>query len=284
VARLEALKEEDLEGILKRALLDEDVGLGALDVEVTADGLRALAIAADGDARRALNTLEELSFLSLDRNVALDGNFVAEVLAKPLLRHDRDGDNHYDVVSAFIKSMRGSDPDAALYYMARMLAVGEDPRFILRRMIIFASEAVGNADPRALSLATSALTGYQAVGMPEGRIILGQVCTYLAMAPKSNASYLAVDAALKCVQETGSQGVPIELRNAATKLQREMGHGSGYQYPHDHGGWVAATYLPEALVGTRFYEPKEAGYEAHLRERLLSHLKGTKQGSDDDAS
>jgi putative ATPase len=272
VVRLEGLEVHALEQILGRAMEDERVGLGGLDLEVTADGLKAVAVAADGDARRALNSLEELCFLAAERAVTLDSNFVAQVLAKPLLRHDRDGDAHYDVVSAFIKSMRGTDPDAALYYMARMLEVGEDPRFIFRRMIIFASEDVGNADPKALSMATSGLTAFQTVGMPEGRIILGQVCTYLAMAPKSNASYKAIDAALQVVRDMGTLPVPPSLRNAATKLQREMGHGKGYDCPHDHGGWVDADYLPTDLVGMRFYEPQDVGYEKHLRERLYALL------------
>jgi len=277
VLRLEALPQEALERILWRAISDASVGLGRLDVDVEEGAVTALAMAADGDARRALNSLEECVFLSVEQKVPLTADFVANVLERPVLRHDRNGDQHYDVLSAFIKSMRGSDPDAALYYMARLLEVGEDPRLLLRRMIIFASEDIGNADPRALGVATSGLTGFQAVGMPEGRIVLGQVCTYLSLAPKSNASYLAIDRALDCVRTTGSASVPAPLRSAASVLRKELGDGVGYAYPHDNGGWVKAEYLPDTLVGARFYEPTNAGYERHLRERLEGFLRERQQ-------
>ena len=282
VLRLAALPQEALEQILWRAVRDTTDGLGKLDVDVDEGAVKALALAADGDARRALNSLEESAFLSVEQDVPLTADFVAKVLERPLLRHDRNGDQHYDVLSAFIKSMRGSDPDAALYYMARLLEVGEDPRLLLRRMIIFASEDIGNADPRALSVATSGLAGFQAVGMPEGRIVLGQVCTYLSLAPKSNASYLAIDRALDCVRRNGSAAVPAPLRSAATVLRKELGDGVGYVYPHDHGGWVKAEYLPETLVGSRFYEPTNAGYERHLRERLDGYLSERQQNGENE--
>jgi putative ATPase len=185
------------------------------------------------------------------------------------LLYDKGGDEHYNVISAFIKSVRGSDPDATLYWMARMLEAGEDPLFILRRMIILASEDIGNADPRALQLATSALHGFQMVGMPEGRIILGQLASYLATAPKSNAAYLGIDAALAEVRKSGALEVPLHIRNAPTKLMKEMGYHQGYQYAHDfEKGYVQQQYLPDKLLGRRFYKPKGYGYEKNIVERM----------------
>lgn len=270
VVRLEAHQPEDLAVLIERALADEERGLGSLGVVATPEVVKLLSHAADGDARRALGSLEQVASHAARTNRALDVALVKETLGASALRHDRAGDAHYDVVSAFIKSMRGSDPDAALYYLGRLLEGGDDPRFICRRLIIFASEDIGNADPRALAVAVSAMQAFQMIGMPEGRIVLGQAVTYLATAPKSNAAYKAVDAAIAAVRDTGTLAVPDKLRNAATALMKEMGHGAEYRYPHDYpGGHVPNEgYLPERLAGARFYEPKGEGYERYIAERL----------------
>ncbi|NJD39192.1 MAG: replication-associated recombination protein A, partial [Geobacter sp.] len=200
-----------------------------------------------------------------------------EALQQKALLYDKGGEEHYNVISAFIKSVRGSDPDAALYWLARMLEAGEDPLFILRRIIILASEDIGNADPRALQMAVSSLQAFQMVGMPEGRIILGQAVTYLATAPKSNASYLGTDAALAEVRKSGALEVPLHIRNAPTSLMKEMGYHAGYQYAHDfEGGYVQQEYLPEKLQGKKFYAPKGHGYEKNILERM-AWLKGLKK-------
>jgi putative ATPase len=192
-----------------------------------------------------------------------------EALQQKTLLYDKGGEEHYNVISAFIKSVRGSDPDAALYWLARMLEAGEDPIFILRRMIILASEDIGNADPRALQMAVSALQAFQVVGMPEGRIILGQAVTYLATAPKSNASYLGIDAALAEVRKSGALEVPLPIRNAPTKLMKELGYHQGYKYTHDfEGGYTHQEYLPEKLQGRKYYDPKGHGYEKNILERM----------------
>jgi putative ATPase len=257
---LAALAPEDLVTILERARVDPERGLAGVEVE---EGLPpAIARASDGDARRALGMLERLA----DRGSLTLAGLAAQGIA---ILHDRDGDAHYDVVSAFIKSMRGSDPDAALYWMARMLAGGEDPVFVARRMVIFASEDVGNADPRALSVAVAAMDGAARIGMPEARILLGQACTYLATAPKSNASYVAIGAAMAEVKRSGALPVPVHLRNAPTGLAKSLGHGADYLYPHDHPDHIVRQqYLPDALVGTRWYEPTDLGNERTIRERL----------------
>jgi putative ATPase len=279
VVRLESLQAEDLGILLERALVDEERGLGKYGVVAQEGVLSALARAADGDARRALTLLEHAVHHASRTKSALTNEVAQEALSEPSLRHDRAGDDHYDVSSAFIKSLRGSDPDAALYYMARMLEAGDDPLFLTRRMIIFASEDVGNADPRALSVAVEADRAFRVLGMPEGRIVLGQACTYLATAPKSNASYLAIDRAMDSVKQTGSLPVPPHIRNAPTALAKELGHGAGYRYPHDFGGHVVQDYLPEALLGTHFYEPTLNGYEAHLAARL-AQWRGAGQGEE----
>ena len=262
VVRLEAHRAEDLTVLLGRALADPERGLGDLGVAADQSVLEALATAADGDARRALTLLEHAVHHAHRVGETLTLELAEASLSAPSLRHDRAGDGHYDVTSAFIKSMRGSDPDAALYYMARMLEGGDDPLFLTRRMIIFAAEDVGNADPRALSVAVEADRAFRVLGMPEGRIVLGQACTYLSTAPKSNAAYLGIDRAIAAVRSTGSLPVPDKLRGKP--LEKD----SPYVYPHDHGGFVRQSYLPQKLENARFYEPKEAGYEAHIRSRL----------------
>ena len=222
-----------------------------------------------GDARVALNTLETAARLLGGSSIDLAA--VQEAMQKKPLLYDKGGEEHYNVISAFIKSMRGSDPDAALYWLARMLEAGEDPLFIIRRMVILASEDIGNADPRALQIAVAALQGFQLVGMPEGRIILGQAVTYLATAPKSNASYIGIDAALAEVRNSGALPVPLHIRNAPTKLMKELGYHDGYRYGHDYEkGYAEQEYLPEKLKGRKFYTPKGHGYEKTINERMES--------------
>ena len=258
---LQSVPTEAVRALLDRALADPERGLPP-DLVVEPEALNAIARSTDGDARRALSILERLA----DRgDVTLD----AFRAAGNSLFHDRDGDAHYDVVSAFIKSLRGSDADAALYWMARMLEGGEDPVFVARRLVIFASEDIGNAEPRALPLAVATMEGCARIGMPEARILLGQACTFLATSPKSNASYTAINAALAEVKQSGALPVPLHLRNAPTGLAKSMGHGAEYRYPHDFPGHVVAQqYLPDALVGTRFYTPTTQGAEKTIGERL----------------
>ena len=262
VVRLESHRAQDLVILLERALTDSERGLGELAVAAADGVLEALAEAADGDARRALSLLEHAAHHAHRVGEELTLELAEASLSAPSLRHDRAGDAHYDVTSAFIKSMRGSDPDAALYYMARLLEGGDDPLYLTRRMIIFASEDVGNADPRALSVAVEADRAFRVLGMPEGRIVLGQACAYLATAPKSNAAYLGIDRALEAVRTTGSLSVPDSLKS------RPLRKDSTYRYPHDHGGFVRQDYLPDRLAGARFYEPRESGYEVHIGSRM----------------
>ncbi|MDU0460711.1 MAG: replication-associated recombination protein A [Geobacteraceae bacterium] len=281
VLTLQQLEPEAIRDILKQALHDTERGLGRLGVAASDEALDFLASQADGDARKALNTLEVAGGLvsALPGAATTPGNpptssritleTVQEALQKKALLYDKGGEEHYNVISAFIKSLRGSDPDAALYWLARMLEAGEDPLFILRRMIILASEDIGNADPRALQVAVSALQAFQMIGMPEGRITLGQAVTYLATAPKSNASYVGINAALAEVRNSGALPVPLHVRNAPTRLMKELGYGKGYQYAHDYDdGYAGQECLPEKLAGRRFYEPKGHGYEKSIVERM----------------
>ena len=273
VFRLEALDVEDLVIVLRRALADSERGLGAKGLTADDDALRAVARMAAGDARRALSTLELVADLlesSGERHVTVDAVARAES-HRPLL-YDKAGEEHYNVVSAFIKSMRGSDPDAAVYWMMRMLDAGDDPLFVARRMLIFASEDVGNADPRALMVASSADAVLRRVGMPEGMYPLAQACVYLATAPKSNACNVAWHRAKELIEKHGALPVPMKLRNAVTKLMREEGYGAGYKYAHDHEGGVVPgeTYLPDELEGAVLYEPTDRGAEAPVRARLAA--------------
>jgi putative ATPase len=270
---LEQIGEEDLVVLLRRALADEKRGLGREQLSVSDDALLVIARGAWGDARRALSVLEiaarDALLLTTDRPAPVTAEMAEEALQHRTLLYDKAGDEHYGVISAFIKSMRGSDPDAAAYYLVRMLESGEDPRFLLRRMVIFASEDVGNADPQALSVAVNALHAFELVGLPEGVLPLTQCATYLASAPKSNAALTAYSAARKAIIETGPLPVPAKLLNAVTGLQKQRGHGKDYRYPHDLGGLAPGeTYLPDALLGRRFYEPSENGEEAAIRARL----------------
>ena len=264
---LQPLTADEVMRILQATLSDAERGLGARQLEVAPEALQFMAEQAGGDARIALNTLDTAARLATGREITLEAAREA-VQKKPIL-YDKGGEEHYNVISAFIKSMRGSDPDAALYWLARMLEAGEDPLFILRRMTILASEDIGNADPRALQVAVAALQGFQLVGMPEGRIIIAQAVTYLATAPKSNASYLGIDEALAEVRQSGALAVPAHLRNAPTKLMKELGYGKGYRYAHDYEeGYAEQEHLPEQLAGRKFYRPNGHGYEKAILERM----------------
>ena len=272
VVRLEPLDEADLVQLMERALADRERGLGALFVECDAEAKHLIARGADGDARRALTTLEvaaQVAVVSPDGVRRVDRAIIEEALQKRTLLYDRAGEEHYNVISAFIKSMRATDPDAAVYWMVRMLEAGEDPLFVLRRMVIFAAEDVGMADPRGLQIAVAAVEAFRFIGLPEGIIPMAEACVYLATAPKSNSSYMAQIAAQQVVREEGTLPVPMHLRNAPTRLMKEMGYGAGYAYPHDASGGVVATEnLPERLAGRKLYEPRELGYEKTVAERL----------------
>lgn len=267
---LKPLETSHLRGLVERALHDQERGIGHVPHQVDDDAIAAIAENARGDARRALSALELASDYAQSAGVErVTVPIVQEALATQTLLYDKSGEEHYNVISAFIKSMRGSDPDAAIYWMMRMLEAGEDPLFILRRMLIFASEDIGNADPQALELAVSADAAFRRLGMPEGIFAMAQCCLYLASAQKSNASYKAWKAAQVDVRELGALPVPLKLRNAPTKAMQSWGYGEGYRYPHDEGGHSPGeTYLPDRLVGRRYYRPHDAGLEAHIRQRL----------------
>jgi putative ATPase len=255
--------------LLLLALNDPERGLGIRALTATDETLNFLAEQSGGDARSALNALEVAAGLLEEGQREITLEIAQEALQKKALLYDKGGEEHYNVISAFIKSLRGSDPDASLYWLARMLEAGEDPIFILRRMIVMASEDIGNADPRALQIAVAALQAFQVIGMPEGRIILGQAVTYLATAPKSNASYIGINAALSEVRSSGALPVPLYIRNAPTKLMKEQGYGKGYQYAHDYeDGYSGQECLPEKLAGRLFYEPTGRGYEKNIIERM----------------
>jgi putative ATPase len=270
VFRFEALTEPDLVQVLERALTDAMHGLGELQLVILPDALRAIAHSARGDARRALSTLEAIAEHVKGKSLPVTLELVASLHEQSPLLYDKSGEEHYNVVSAFIKSMRGSDPDAAVYWMMRMLDAGDDPLFVLRRMLIFASEDVGNADPRALLVVGAADEAFRRVGMPEGLFPLTHAATYLACAPKSNAVGGAFGRARKLIEERGSLPVPKKLRNAVTPLMKDEGYGEGYRYAHDYDGGVVPgeTYLPDELVGEKVYEPTDHGEEARIRGRL----------------
>ncbi len=269
---LEPLTEEEILTLLERALADDERGLGGKAPPVAPEAQRALARASRGDARFALNALEQAVAVSQKKAITLQS---METALQKALRYDASGEEHYNLASAFIKSLRGSDPDAALYWMSRMLEGGEDPMFIARRLVIFASEDVGNADPRGLVLAVATQQALHLVGMPEGWIPLAQACTYLACAEKSNASYKAMHEARAAVKELGELPVPLHLRNAPTGLMKELGYGKGYQYPHDAPEHhVQSQYLPDRLKGKGFYRPTEQGEERKIRERQAKRSGG----------
>jgi len=271
VIRLEALNEEALVEVLSRALNDSTNGLGASGVEAGSDVLSLIAQSAGGDARRALTTLEAIvEDAARKKMTRLTRDHLAEFIERAPLLYDKSGEEHYNVISAFIKSMRGSDPDAAVYWLMRMVEAGDDPLFLLRRMIIFASEDIGNADPRALVVTTSADAAFRRIGMPEGLYPLAHAAIYLACAPKSNAVNSAWHRAQQVIRDRGALPVPKKLRNAVTKLMKNEGYGTGYVYPHDEAaGFVAGeTYLPDEIADEHFYEPSDHGEEARIKARL----------------
>ncbi len=269
IFELNPLSKEDILSILKRALADKDKGLGYLPVKADDEALGFIAEVCEGDARRALNAVEVGCLTSLKNDkgeIVFNLEVAQESIQKKQVNYDRDGDAHYDTASAFIKSMRGSDPDAAIYWMAKMIYAGEDSRFIARRICICAAEDVGNADPRALVLANAALQVSEFVGLPEARIPLAQAAIYVACAPKSNASYLAIDKALDAVKNKRVQEVPVHLKDASYKGAKQLGHGKDYKYAHNYKEhYVKQDYM---TVKEKFYEPTDMGFEKILKERL----------------
>ena len=274
---LQPLGAEEIAALARRAMADPDRGLGSLHLEIDDDAMTLLAREADGDARRALQALEAAAeFLTGSREqgggsggARISAAVIADALQKRFAKYDKSGEEHYNLISAFHKAVRGSDPDGALYWLARMLAGGEDPLYLARRIVRIASEDVGLADPRALAVALSARDAYHFLGSPEGELALAQAAVYLATAPKSNRVYAAFGRAAEAASEHPAEPVPLHVRNAPTGLMRELGYGEGYRYAHDAAeGYVPQEYLPPALQGARWYEPGDAGYEKTVRERM----------------
>ncbi len=281
VFELKPLSREDIKTLLKRAVYDKDKGMGAYDAEIEEDALEFLAELSGGDARHALNAVE-LGIMTTQRGedgkIHITVDVAQECIQKRVMRYDKTGDNHYDTISAFIKSMRGSDPDAAVYYLARMLYAGESVTFIARRIMICAAEDVGNADPNALQVAVSASLAAERIGMPEAQIILAQAVTYVASAPKSNSAVVAIGKASKAVEETGNLPIPVHLQDAHYKGASKLGHGTGYLYAHDYPNhYVKQQYLPYELNGKEFYKPSGNGYEIKIREHMARIKKEAEQ-------
>ena len=277
IFELKKLDKEDIKVLLLRAVNDREKGMGSFGAVIDDDALEFLADVCNGDARAALTAIE-LGILTTERGadgkIHITIDVASECIQKRVISYDKTGDNHYDTISAFIKSMRGSDPDAAVYYLARMLYAGEDIKFIARRIMICASEDVGNADPMALVVATSAAQAVERIGMPEAQIILSQAVTYVACAPKSNAAYEAIGAAMSAVRNNVTPPVPTHLQDAHYKGAEKLGQGLGYKYAHAYPNhYVEQQYLPDSLVGTKFYAPTEMGYEKNIREHF-SRIKG----------
>lgn len=274
---LEPLRQKDIASLLRRALADEEKGLGSYHAKMDEDALDFLSNTANGDARAALNALE-LAVLTTDPDddgiIHITLSVAEDCIQRRALQYDKGGDNHYDTISAFIKSMRGSDPDAALYYLAKMIYAGEDPKFIARRVVICAAEDVGNADPHALQVAVSAMQAVNFIGMPEGRIPLAQAVTYMSCAPKSNAAYLGIDKALADVRNVQIKGVPPHLRDGHYSGSHDLGNAIGYKYAHDYPNhYVEQQYLPDELVGTVYYDMSNNGVERRMKEHM-KRLKG----------
>lgn len=272
IFELKPLTADDIKELLNRAVTDKERGMGAYNAVLEPDAADFLADLADGDARHALNAIE-LGIMTTERSedglIHITKEVAEECIQKKVARYDKDGDNHYDTISAFIKSMRGSDPDAAVYYLARMLNAGEDPKFIVRRMMVCASEDVGNADPQALQVAVAASLAVERLGMPEARITLAQAASYIASAPKSNAAIIAIDDAMATVRETGNLPIPAHLQDAHYKSAGKLGHGIGYKYAHDYPDhYVEQQYLPYELNGKEFYSPTGNGYELKIRDHM----------------
>ena len=276
IFELKPLEKDDIKQLIYRAVTDSERGMGTYRVKIEEDAADFLADTANGDARAALNAVE-LGVLTTERSedglIHIDLAAAQECIQKRAVRYDKDGDNHYDTISAFIKSMRGSDPDAAVYYLARMLYAGEDIKFIARRIMICASEDVGNADPQALNVAVSAALAAERIGLPEAQIILSQAASYVACAPKSNAAYVAIQNAMENVKTTRTMPVPVHLQDRHYKGAAKLGHGGGYKYAHDYPKhYVKQQYLPDGMEGTVFYEPSDNGYEKQIK----AHMKWLK--------
>ena len=273
VFELKPLEREDIRELIRRAVYDKDKGMGVYNAVIDEEAMNFLADVANGDARAALNAVE-LGVMTTERDpsdgkIHIDIDVAQECIQKRVVRYDKDGDNHYDTISAFIKSMRGSDPDAAVYYLARMLYAGEDMKFIARRIMICAAEDVGNADPQALVVAVAAAQAAERIGLPEAQIILSQAVTYVATAPKSNAACNAVFDALEAVKSRKTMPVPVHLQDAHYNGAAKLGHGQGYLYAHDFPNhYVKQQYLPEGMEGSVFYQPTENGYERKIKEHM----------------
>jgi len=269
---LKPFSENDLLAILESALKDKQKGFGKISIKIDADVLRYLVSLADGDARSALNNLEAI--VSMVQNLSADKRvislkFAQEALLKKSLLYDKDGEEHYNLISALHKSLRGSDPDAALYWLGRMITAGEDPLYIARRMVRFASEDIGNADPQALVIAMAAQQAFHFIGLPEGELALAQAAVYLATAPKSNALYTGYGKVKEVIKTKGYLPVPLHIRNAPTKLMKELDYGKDYKYAHDYAdAYVPQEYLPEEIKGQKFYQPADAGFEKTIKERI----------------
>lgn len=272
IYELKPLSRDDIKELINRAVYDRNKGMGLYGADISDEAVEFLSDSSDGDARSAINAIE-LAVLttpvSKDKKIHITLDVISDCIQKRAVRYDKSGDNHYDTISAFIKSMRGSDPDAAVYYLARMLSAGEDVKFIARRIMICASEDVGNADPMALVVATAAAQAVERVGMPESQIILSQACTYIASAPKSNAAYVAIDEANAAVKETLSVSVPVHLQDRHYPGAEKLGRGEGYKYAHSYPNhYVEQQYLPNELVGSHFYRPGDLGYEKTIKKYL----------------
>lgn len=272
IFELKPLSCEDIAELVHRAVYDEQKGMGSYGAAIDEEAVQFLADMADGDARHALNAVE-LGIMTTDRSadgkIHITRDVAQECIQRKVARYDKDGDNHYDTISAFIKSIRGSDPDAAVYYLARMLDAGEDPKFIARRMMVSASEDIGNADPQALQVAVAASLAVERLGLPEGRITLSQAASYLATAPKSNSSICAIDDASQEVAQSGNLPIPSHLQDAHYKSAGKLGHGIGYKYSHDYPNhYVKQQYLPYELNGKEFYSPSGNGYELKIRDHM----------------
>ena len=282
IFELKPLSREDVQTLLMRAVTDKDKGMGAYDAVIDEEALQFLSELAGGDARHALNAIElgvMTTKRSEDGKIHITLRVAQECIQKRVVRYDKTGDNHYDTISAFIKSMRGSDPDAAVYYLARMLYAGEDVTFVARRIMICAAEDVGMADPQALSVAVNASLAAERVGMPEAQIILSEAAMYVACAPKSNACVRAIGEAMETVEQTGNLPIPTHLQDAHYKGAAKLGHGTGYKYAHDYpNNYVNQQYLPYELTGKEFYHPSGNGYEAKIKEHMSRIKKEASEG------
>lgn len=272
IFELKPLSKDNIKALIVRAVYDKEKGLGSFEADIDEESIEFIADRAGGDARHAINAVE-LAITTTERSedgkIHIDVSVASECIQKRIVKYDKAGDNHYDTISAFIKSMRGSDPDGAVYYLARMLSAGEDIKFIARRIMICASEDVGNADPMALTVAVNASLACERIGMPEAQIILSQAATYVACAPKSNSAYMAIAKAMKAVEDIRIETIPEHLKDAHYKGAAKLNHGIGYKYAHDYDNhYVKQQYLPDELVGEVFYEPGDLGYESNIREHF----------------